>query len=755
MFTNSDKYSKYVIAFIASAFTLIQGVDFVFMKIGVELDYMATLLVILLVAFFIGLYIVWKNQKPTAAPAKATKKSKKRWTLYLNIFVTVLLGALFVYYFQKVNTTKTLLDEKLPEIVAAFDNDELETVYKKTKQLIDEGNTNPVVQSYYDKVTEPVSITTVPEGVDISFKYVQDTLNNWVNLGISPLENIRIPNSYLEYKFKYKGMEMTEVRHTYYIKNDFNNFILPKSDSIPKNHVLCLGGTKSLSYPGIDHLPALNIPPYSISKYEVTNEDYKDFVEAGGYEDPSFWNFPYEMNGKVLTFENTVPLFVDAFGKLGPANWSFGNYPDGQGAYPVTGISWFEAMAYAKYKGLSLPNLYQWANAATLSRASSFVPNSNFSKNQLVATGSLDSKNSNDLYDIAGNAREWILNSVEETNTRKGILGGGFNDDAYFFNDYYGQNALDRSISNGMRLVKNLESEATYDSDPTAVVSNDKRDFLKEPKISEDVFEIFKEQFDYPQKPMNATTSLYESASGSFRAERFEITSAYEEGGILPGYIFYDSTHTKPLKPIIFFPGSNAIHLTNMDYAIKRYLNYFDYLMSEGYAVVLPIYLSTYEREDELKSDYPNDSESYKEHVIKWGKDYRRAIDYIISRADMDASYLTYYGVSWGGYMANILLAIDDRVQSATLNVAGLCFQRSKKEVESYLYTSRITMPVLMLNGEFDQFFPLESSQIPMFKLLGTPEEDKKHYVSNTGHFVPRDVLIAEHLAWLKKYENE
>lgn len=755
MFSNSNKYSKYVIAFIASAFTLIQGVDFVFMKTGVEINYMATLLVLLLIAFFIGLYVVWNSQKPSEASTRATIKPKKRWTLYLNILVTILLGALFVYYFQKGNTAKTLLDEKLPEIVAAFDNDEFKIVYTETKQLLDEGNTNPVVRSYYDKVTVPVSITTFPEGVAVSFKYVRDSLDNWVDLGTSPLDNIRVPNSLLEYKFNYQGMEMSEIQHTYYLKNGFNHFILPNSDAIPENHTLCLGGTKPLSYPGIDHLPAVSIAPYSISKYEVTNEEYKAFVDAKGYENPDYWDFPYEMNGKVLTFEKTIPLLVDAFGKLGPTQWSYGNYPDGQGAFPVTGISWFEAMAYARFRGMSLPNLYQWANAAILGDADSFVPKSNFSKNQLIAVGSDDNKNDNDIYDIAGNAREWIVNSIEETHTKKGILGGGYTDDAYYFNDYYGQNALDRSISNGMRLVKNLESSATYDTDPTAVVSIGTRDFLNEEKISDDVFQIFKEQFDYPQKSLKATTVLSELTSGSFRAERFEISSPYEEGGRLPGYIFYDSAHAKPLKPILFFPGSNAIHLTNIEYAIKRYFKSFDYLMSEGYAVVLPIYISTYEREDELKSDYPNDSESYKQHVIKWGKEYKRTIDYIVARKDMDAANLTYFGVSWGGYMANILLAIDDRVKSATLYVAGLCFQKSKKEVESYHYTSRITIPVLMLNGEFDQFFPLETSQIPMFKLLATPEADKKHYVSKTGHYVPREVLISEHLGWLKKYENE
>ena len=59
-----------------------------------------------------------------------------------------------------------------------------------------------------------------------------------------------------------------------------------------------------------------------------------------------------------------------------------------------------------------------------------------------------------------------------------------------------------------------------------------------------------------------------------------------------------------------------------------------------------------------------------------------------------------------------------------------------------------------MLNGKFDHFFPLETSQIPMFKLLGTKENDKKHFVYETGHYVPREILIKEHLEWLDKYEN-
>ena len=45
-----------------------------------------------------------------------------------------------------------------------------------------------------------------------------------------------------------------------------------------------------------------------------------------------------------------------------------------------------------------------------------------------------------------------------------------------------------------------------------------------------------------------------------------------------------------------------------------------------------------------------------------------------------------------------------------------------------------------------------ETGQIPMFELLGTAPEHKKHYVTPRAHLVPRDILIRETLDWFDKY---
>ena len=109
-------------------------------------------------------------------------------------------------------------------------------------------------------------------------------------------------------------------------------------------------------------------------------------------------------------------------------------------------------------------------------------------------------------------------------------------------------------------------------------------------------------------------------------------------------------------------------------------MTYYNFLLKNGYALIRPIYKSTYERSDELKSDYPNQSVSYKKHVIYWSNDFSASLDYLESRTDMDMDNIFYYGISWGGFMANTILAVEKRINSAVLLVAGLCFQKSLPE---------------------------------------------------------------------------
>jgi poly(3-hydroxybutyrate) depolymerase len=167
---------------------------------------------------------------------------------------------------------------------------------------------------------------------------------------------------------------------------------------------------------------------------------------------------------------------------------------------------------------------------------------------------------------------------------------------------------------------------------------------------------------------------------------------------------------------------------------------------------MFPIYKSTYERGDGLVSDYPDETANWRDHVIMWGKDLRRSVDYLESRDDIDRDRLAFQGLSWGAAMAPIMMAVEPRIKAGIVVVAGLNFQTSLPEVDQPNYITRVTVPVLMLNGKYDFFFPYETSQVPYFELLGTPPGLKKLVVDESSHSFPNTDRARESLAWLDQH---
>jgi len=86
------------------------------------------------------------------------------------------------------------------------------------------------------------------------------------------------------------------------------------------------------------------------------------------------------------------------------------------------------------------------------------------------------------------------------------------------------------------------------------------------------------------------------------------------------------------------------------------------------------------------------------------------------------------------------------------LYVAGLTMGRSRPEADPFNYLSRVKLPVLMMNGKYDFFYPVDVAQRPFFNGLGTPKDRKEWNVYEGGHDVPRTDLIAQTLGWLDKY---
>jgi pimeloyl-ACP methyl ester carboxylesterase len=411
----------------------------------------------------------------------------------------------------------------------------------------------------------------------------------------------------------------------------------------------------------------------------------------------------------------------------------------------VTGVSWYEAAAYAAWAGKSLPTIYHWNRVAFTPGSAQITAQSNLAGRGLLPVGSTPSWNRFGVRDLCGNVREWAWNASSRPGDRF-LLGGGWNDAEYSFNDAWAQSGLDRSPTNGFRCIRHVEPEPNLVR-LTGTIELPFRDFLAETPVPDPVFEFFLRQFRYDPAPL-AVRIEAEETNLIGRMQTVSIAAAYG-GERLTLYVFLPEGGTPPYQTVMLFPGSNAIHTRVFNpFDVRR----IDFLPRSGRAILLPVYKGTYGRGGDLHSDYPSETASYRDYVIAWARDLGRAIDYVESRDDLDATRIAYYGLSWGGYLGGVLPAIEKRIRANVLYVAGLTFQRALPEVDTIHYIGRVTQPTLMLNGEVDFFFPAETSQKPMFELLGTPPEHKRRLTYPGGHSVPRAEMIKETLAWLDRY---
>jgi eukaryotic-like serine/threonine-protein kinase len=144
--------------------------------------------------------------------------------------------------------------------------------------------------------------------------------------------------------------------------------------------------------------------------------------------------------------------------------------------------------------------------------------------------------------------------------------------------------------------------------------------------------------------------------------------------------------------------------------------------------------------------------DEFKEWTLHCIKDLRRTLDYLEMREDVDKTKLAYYGYSWGGRIGTIVGAVEDRFQTMILAHAGFNSVAKQVEIEELNFAPRVKIPVLMINGRYDHIYPVESSQKPFFRFLGTPEKDKVYLLFDGGHTSPRNELIKSVLGWLDRY---
>ena len=241
---------------------------------------------------------------------------------------------------------------------------------------------NPVLNGLWARISRQVSITTTPAGADVSLRLIGGN-TTWHPVGRTPLVNIRLPRGVFWWRLEkagYEPMEIVRAPGTVVLPGFDGVVPLPTAESHPPDMVAVSippAGIR-LTLTGFDYTKDVPAPDYYIDRHEVTNAEFKAFVDAGGYGKREYWTEPFVREGQTLDWTAAMALFRDGTGRPGPSTWQGGTYPAGREDWPVAAVSWYEAAAYAAFRGKHLPTIYHWTHAARPELGNSITRSSNF-----------------------------------------------------------------------------------------------------------------------------------------------------------------------------------------------------------------------------------------------------------------------------------------------------------------------------------------------------------------------------------------
>jgi len=620
---------------------------------------------------------------------------------------------------------------------------------------------DPLLVNRWPQMSRQHTILTDPPGARVFISKYEGQRPEWKYLGRAPIRGVRIPFGTYRWRAQRTGYVSLEV----VLSNDlpwpqadlaglplrYANFALQKKAHCPSEMVWIPPATlkQELLYHGtraIDSAPA-----YLIDKCEVTNSEYKTFVDRGGYENADYWQEPFVRDGKTVPWSEAMAGFRDATGRPGPATWSNGTHAAGREFYPVGGISWYEAVAYARFCGKDLPTIFHWTYAARADDQPYRITRlSNFGDGP-APVASHKGMGRFGLYDAAGNVREWCYNAIEGNESVRCMLGGTWNEyDTAFINGAF-RSPWDRDPANGLRCVRYIGGREAVPAPAFEPVEYKYRDFSRFKPVSDEVFKSYIDTwYRYDKTELNARVESVDDELGYCRRERITFDTAYPNDRVI-AYLHLPTNAAPPYQIVVWYPSGGSRF---GPWDERAYTSELVGIIRSGRAVILPFYKGTYDRMLE-KPFYPPEGTQSRNLYVQRSQDLRRSIDYLQRRDDIDTEKLAFVGLSWGGQMASVMIATESRFRTGIFLLAGICACTRHPASDPANFAPRVTIPILMLNGREDSLFPYETAQKPLFELLGTPERHKKHIVFPGEHCLPSEYqgqYHAEIVKWLDQY---
>lgn len=615
---------------------------------------------------------------------------------------------------------------------------------------------DPRIDAMLGDVSLPVSVYSDPPGVRVAYRYA-DSDAEWIELGVTPIEDVVLPKGNFRLRFRDDVfMNATNPGVTFNSAKQPLRVIELPIDAVPADMAFVPSGKYRLGAWGLTE--ATDLGGFLIDRTEVTNAEYFEFVDAGGYQNQEIWQPIIDASNGELSRSMIDELFVDQSGRPGPAGWMLGTYAPRERDLPVVGISWYEAVAYLSTRDKTLPSVHHWLRAALgpmewkYPFATFLVPQSNIAGSELLPVGSRTGSQSHGAFDLIGNANEW---TVSASGNGKAVIGSSYLDPQWSYNFPRSVNPTFRTGDlgfRGMRHTRQSLPDPAPDVDPFEDFSTSVR------KVSDEMFEGLRQAYEYHEGTVSAADveTLSEATFDHWIRRKVMIPTS-RNGEPMPVFLFIPRRYSPPYQGVIYLPPADSWSNGFSSDSMSLENNQIDFVPRSGRVLVWPVYSGSYERYDNY-----HELAGAERSILALERNRRirgeigRVIDYLDSDSEFDGSKVALLGLSHGAIIASYNLATEKRLKAAILYSVGIAPPNpvfANAQNDPNVFWARVEQPTLIINGRYDPLRPQHYVLEPLVNLLATPDEHKKSILYESAHWpLPRFQMMQDSLDWLDRY---
>ncbi len=279
------------------------------------------------------------------------------------------------------------------------------------------------------------------------------------------------------------------------------------------------------------------------------------------------------------------------------------------------------------------------------------------------------------------------------------------------------------------------------------------------PRISEEAFKARLGFFSYdPSIPLDARVVREWDTDSSLRQK---IVFRGAQGFWVPGYLEFPKHVTAPHPLVLLLHGwSGNKEQWYEDHNIISGGPMRKTLLTAGYAVLTLDAATHGERSHEIDFQHVNAFNdplapptknyfTFSEIAVQTVKDYRRALDYLKHRNEIDLSRVGLVGYSMGGMMAFYLLSVEPRIKAAAACVPPL-YGQGYDPTAPIDYTWGIhDTPLLLLMGRQDKLYIPAKAEASFRAYLDRPNVKTIWY--DKGHELT-DIYVPDALRWIQEH---